>query len=176
MGEVEERLPEAGGAVDVDAVGVDFAFGFFGERAAAGAVGGHCKFFFWARRMLGVDDDFGDVGDDVAGALDFDPASGADAEAGDFVGIEEADVGDGDASDDDGNEYGERSELAGAADGDLDFADLGDGGAGGEFVGDGPARVASGIAEAELGGLGVDFDDYAVDFVAKRFAGCFDIG
>jgi hypothetical protein len=121
--------------------------------------------------MLGVDDDFDDVGDDVAGALYADPAAGADAEAGNFVGVEEADVGDGDAADDDRDEHGERRELAGAAYGDLDLADLGDGGAGGEFVGDGPARGAAGVAEAKLRWLRVDLDDYAVDFVGRGWRG-----
>jgi hypothetical protein len=41
---------------------------------------------------------------------------------------------------------------------------------GGELVGDGPARGAAGVAKALLGGVRVDFEDHAVDFVAERSA------
>ena len=41
---------------------------------------------------------------------------------------------------------------------------------GGELVGDGPARGAAGVAEALLGGVGVDFENHAVDLVAQRCA------
>ena len=123
-----------------------------------------------------VNDHLKDVGDDVAGALHLDPTAAADVEAGDLIGVEKTDVSHGHSTDNDGHEDGERRELAGAADGDLDFADLGDGCARGEFIRDGPAWGAAGVAEAELGILGINFNDGAIDLVAEGFAGFFDLG
>ena len=61
-------------------------------------------------------------------------------------------------------------QLAGAAHLHGDGVDLRDAGSGGELVGDGPARGAAGIAEALLRGVGIDFEDHAVDLVAERGA------
>ena len=69
-----------------------------------------------------------------------------------------------------GRQFGDGRELAGAADLHGDGVDLRDARFGGEFVGDGPARGAAGVAEALLGGVGVDFENHAVDLVAERGA------
>jgi hypothetical protein len=86
---------------------------------------------------------------------------------------------DGGASNGDRGEDSDRSELAGAADLDLNVFDLGDAGAGGEFEGDGPAGSATRVAEAALDLGGIDFDDDAVDFVTETVTsgfGFFDEG
>ncbi len=85
----------------------------------------------------------------------------------DEVGVVERGAADGGAADEDWRQFGYGGELAGAAHLHGDGEDLGDAGFGGELVGDGPARGAAGVAEALLGGVGVDFEDYAVDFVAE---------
>ena len=157
---------QTSGAIDVDAAVVDFTFGADDFAVALRAVGGEVEFPGAARVIL-VLDDFDDFGDDVAAALDFDVVADEEAEALDFVGVVEGGAADGGASDGNGSEDGDGRELAGAADLDADVFDLGDAGAGGEFVGDSPAWSAAGVAEAALDGGGVDLDDDAVDFVTE---------
>ncbi len=168
-GVVEELFGEACGAACVDAAEVDFAFraddGFTAARAAGGKDDVACA--AWVLRVV---DNLCDFGDDVAAALDGDEIADADAEAGDLVGIVERGAGDGDAADGHGGECGDGGELAGAAHLEEDIEQLGDGTAGGEFVGDGPAGRFAGEAEAALLGSRVDLDDDAVDFVAEGVA------
>ena len=148
-GEVEEAAGEAGGAGEVDAAVVGFAFGAVDLAVADRAVFGEVEFFV-AARVLGVFDDLDDFGDDVAAALDFDVVADEEAEALDLVGVVEGGAGDGGAADGDRRERGDGGELAGAADLGADVFDLGDAAARGEFEGDGPARGAAGVAEAAL--------------------------
>jgi hypothetical protein len=168
-GEVAQFFFEAGGAAGVDAAPVDLAFFADEQSLAARAMGGEDDL---GRRRAGgrVVDDGDDLGDDVAAALDLDEVADADAEAGDLVGVVQGGAGDGGAADEDGRERGDGGDLAGAADLEEDAFELGDAGARGELVGDGPARGLAGEAEAALLRGGVDFDDDAVDLVAERVA------
>ena len=177
-GEVEQALDEARGAVGVDAAVVDFAFGLDDFAAADGAVRGELEFPVAAGMIL-VFDDFDDFGDDVAAALDLDVVADEQAEALDFVGVVEGGAADGGSSDEDRGEHGDGGELAGASDLNLDVFDFGDAGAGGEFVGDGPAGGFAGVSEAALDLGGIDLDDDAVDFVTEIgtfFFGAIDEG
>ena len=164
--EVEQALAQLGGAVDVDAAVVDFAFDADDFAVAFGAMCGKDE-VLRSPGVFGVFDDFNDFGDDVAAALNFDPVEKLEAEALDEVGVVEGGAADGGAADEGGGEFGDGGELAGAAHLHGDFADLGDAGFGGELVGDGPAGGAAGVAEALLGGVPVDFEDHAVDFIAE---------
>ena len=175
MREVRERLRQPCRAVNVDAVGVDLAFDVFGGRVTDRAMGGHLE-DTGSLGMLGVDDDLGNVRDNIPCALHPDPASGTNAQSGDFVGIEQADICDGGATDDHRNQNRKRCELAGTAHGDLDLANLRNAGARRELVRDRPPRMTAGIAEAHLRLLRVDLDDYAVDFVAEVVALLLDPG
>ncbi len=112
-------------------------------------------------------DDLDDLGDDVAAALDLDVVADEQAEALDFVGVVQGGAADGGAADEDRGEHGNRCQLAGASDLNFDVFDFGDAGAGGEFVGDGPAGSLAGVSEAALDVGGVDLDDDAVDFVTE---------
>ena len=69
-----------------------------------------------------------------------------------------------------GVKLGYRRELAGAAHLHGDAVDLRHARFGGEFIGDGPARRAAGIAQALLGRVRVHFEHHAVDLVAERGA------
>ncbi len=120
--------------------------------------------------MIFVVNDFRDLGDDIAAALDGDEVANLDAEAFDLVGVVERGAGDGGAADEDGSECGDGCDLAGAADLEEDVFEFGDAGAGGEFVGDGPARGFAGEAEAALLRDGVDLEDDAVDLVRQGVA------
>ncbi len=126
--------------------------------------------------MLCGGGDAGDLGDDVAAALDGDVVADADAEAGDLVGVVEGGAADGGAADGDGDEVGDGGELAGAADLEEDALELGDGGAGGKFIGDGPPGGFAGEAETALEGDGVELDDDAVDLVGEGVAEGFGAG
>src|SRR5271163_253304 len=98
MGEIHQRAPETCWTVDVDAIGVDPAFDVLDGRVADRTLGGHLE-DARAFGMFGIHDDFGYVGNDVASALYFDPAAGADVEPCDLIFIEEANIGDGGAAD-----------------------------------------------------------------------------
>ena len=120
--------------------------------------------------MVGVFDNFDDFGNHVAAALDLDPVAELEAQALDEVGVVQRGAADGGAADEDRRQFGDRGQLAGAAHLHGDGVDLRDAGAGGEFVGDGPARGAAGVAEALLRGVRVHLEDHAVDLVAKSCA------
>ena len=70
-----------------------------------------------------VGDDFEDLRDDVAGALDDDRVADPHVEPRDLVLVVQRGVGDDDAADGDGLELGDRRQRAGAADLDLDRFD-----------------------------------------------------
>ncbi len=163
---MEQALDEARRAVGVDAAVVDFALGLDDLAAADGAVRGEFEFPVAAGVVL-VFDDLDDFGDDVAAALDLDVVADEQAEALDFVGVVEGGAADGGSADEDGGEHGDGGELAGASDLNPDVFDLCDAGAGGEFVGDGPAGSLAGVSEAALDVGGIDLDDDAVDFVTE---------
>ena len=115
-------------------------------------------------------DDFEDVGDDLAGALDEHGVVDVQTEAVDFVHVVERGAADGDAADLDGFQDGDGSERSGAADLEDDFIDDRGFLACGILVGDGPARGFRGEAEFALERGGIHFDDDAVDVVGKFFA------
>ena len=112
---MQKLAGDAGGTGGVDAAEVDFAFGLVELGVADGAVGGKDD-VLRAARMLPVVDDFSDLGDDVAAALDGNEVADADAETADLVGVVKCGAGDGDAADVDGSERGDGSDFAGAAD------------------------------------------------------------
>src|SRR6201999_4514752 len=133
---------------------------------ADGAAFGEDDLFLAAWVIL-VRNDFGDFGNDVAATLDGDEVADLHAEAFDLVGVVERGAGDGGAADEDGSECSDGCDLAGAADLEEHVFELGDAGARGELVGDGPAWSFAGEAEAALLRDGVDLEDDAVDLVRE---------
>ena len=97
----------------------------------------------------------------------------ADAEAGDLVCVVQRGTGDGGAADEDWRERGYRRYLACTPDLEENVFELGDSGAGGKLVGNGPAGRFAGEAEAALLRGGVYLDDNAVDLITKRVAQSF---
>ena len=116
MAEVDELFAQAGGAAGVDAAPVDLAF-FLDEGAAAGGAVVREDDVLGAARVCVVFQDAGDLGDDVAAALDGDEVADAD----DRGGRSRRRCGawrelDGGAADEDRRERGDGGDLAGAAD------------------------------------------------------------
>ena len=120
--------------------------------------------------LAGHGDGADDVGDDVAGALDFDHVADADVLAVDVLLVVEGRVLNGCAADDDRLQDGLGVEAAGASDVDDDVEEAGVGAFGGELVGDGPAGFAAGEAEGVLLGNAIDLDDQAVGLVVPVVA------
>ena len=117
-----------------------------------------------------VEHDFENLRDDVAGALHDDGVADAHAEPRDLVLVVQRRVGDDDAADGDGLQFGDRRQRAGAPDLDLDRVDDRRRALGGELVRGGPARAARDEAEPLLQREVVDLVDDAVDVVAERRA------
>src|SRR5258708_132619 len=120
--------------------------------------------------MLRVFDDLDNFWNDVAAALNLDRVAQAEAQALDEVGVVQRGAADCCAADEDRLEFGYRSELAGAAHLHSNAGDLGFSCLGREFVGDGPARGAAGVAEPQLRGVRIDLEHNSVDFVSERCA------
>lgn len=122
-------------------------------------------------------EDYGfDTGDDFASAFDKDGIADTDVEASDFGEVVEGGIGDDGACDKDGLEACDGCCLTGATDLDVDaeegcFLFFGD-----EFVGNGPFGGFGDPAEAILFGVGVYFEDNAVDIEGDGGARLFDEG
>src|SRR5579862_2620433 len=127
--------------------------------------------------MVLVFDDLGDLGNDIATALDFDPVADAEAHSLDPVGIVQGGAADGDAADKDRIEHRGRRQLSAAPHGDHDVMHLRDGLFGGELVGDGPARRSPGVAETLLRRMRIHLDYDSVNVITQSGAllfGCVD--
>ena len=122
------------------------------------------------RRALFESTHLQNLRDDVAGALHAHRVADAHVLARDLVLVVQRGVGDDDAADRDGAQFGDRRQRAGAADLDLDRLDDRRRLLGREFVGDRPARTARDEAEPLLQGERIDLVDDAVDVIAERRA------
>lgn len=175
MGDGVEALRGAGEAASAEEVSAGCAVVevFVFERGAAfGAMGGDGEWGGGGGSFFNDDGFY--AGDDFAGPFDEDGIADAEVEACDFGEVVEGGVGDDGTGDKDGLEACDGGGLASAADLDVDaeegcflfFCD--------EFVGDGPFGGFGEPAEAVLFGVGVYFEDNAVDIEGDGGAVLFD--
>ena len=136
--------------------------------SAFGALLGHAE----RLARLPFLDDFEDVRNHFAGALDKHGVADVQAQPLDLVHVVERGAADGDAANLDGLEHGHGRKRSGAAHLDDDVVDHRGFLARGIFVGDGPARGFRREAEFVLHARGIHLDDDAIDFVRKFFALC----
>ena len=166
--EVLQTLFELGGAGGVHAAPVGLALRPEGHAAARGTLGRE-RVLHGVRGTPGGHD-LHDIGNHVAGALDEHGVAHADVLAPDLVLVVQAHVADDDAGQRHGGELGHGRQGAGLADIDLDGLHDGGGLARGELVGDGPARMVRGGAQAPLGVEGIHLHHHTVGLVAERVA------
>src|SRR5690242_7663506 len=163
-----EALLELSGAGEADAAVGRLAFFAVDLRAADRAALGHDEFALGAAAL--VFQNFDDVRDHVAGALDDGEIADADVLALGLVHVVERGAFDRDAADADGLEARDRRQRAGASDLGLDIEYARRRLARLEFVGDRPARRAGDLAETPLQLQVVHLYDDAVDLVRQLLA------
>ena len=168
-GKVPQGLLALGGAGDAaGAAVIGFAFFAHGLAVAHGALGGHGEFGRASGASLGHDAHH--FGDDVACAADDDGVAHAHVFAARFQFVVQGGVGDGDAADEDGGQFGHGGELAGAAHLHVDGQHGGHLLLRGVFVRHGPARLARGKAQLALLRERVHFVDHAVNVKRQAVA------
>ena len=164
-GVVQERFLALGGAGGVDAAVGHFPFHLVDGAATFGAFLGHAEGF----ARLPFLDDFKDVRDDFAGALDKHGVVDVQAEAVDLVHVVERGAGDGDSADLHWLQNGDGGERASATDLDDDVVDDRGFLACRIFVGNGPAWGFRSEAEFVLERGGIHFNDDAIDVGREVF-------
>jgi len=164
-----DATADAGGAIGIGAA-PDDAFGITdgpaGDgRAALGTLAWEVELDLGAG--TGFWNDADDGRDDFTGLFDDDDVADADVLSAEFVFVVEGGAADGGTGDEDGFEFGDGGEGAGASHLDGDAEESGLGLFRSELVGHGPARGLAGEAERVAQGDLVELHDRTVGFVAE---------